>query len=285
MDPTSSLYSRQQIGQLVGLDDTTLNYWSRERLLIPTEGGEGRGSHRRFDFIQVNIAAILAQLRPFGLNIAVLRPLADLLQRAADLGKGGELHPGDYFLAARLATKLHQFRSGSTVMVRQRKHAEERPSGLSRQAYIDWLMAERPATTEAEITDELLQNNTDYSTAEAIIAVADAMGPNRETEARLYGDLVFGVLAPGYSDEYSWLLGFRSDQSWRIEFGHQGGKFFDGLGSTSPEEFGAGIFLPVSAIIRQVWDLKTWAEIHRDREAERRTASRDRDTQSQEPKG
>ncbi|EPR16161.1 hypothetical protein M527_22220 [Sphingobium indicum IP26] len=269
MDPIRALYTRQQVGNLAGLDDTTLNYWSREGLLVPTEGGSGRGSHRRFDFVQVNIAAILGQLRRFGLNISIMRSFASLLQEAAQLGSAREIHPSNYQTAAHLATKLNLFRTGAAVMIPKHHRSEERPTNLHGEAYSDWLLAKRPAETEDQIIDDILGIRDDYDPIQAIVAVAEKIGPNRETVAKIYGELVFDLLAPGYSDAYSWLLGFGPDESWRIEFGFEGGKFFETIGGPSPEDFGPGIFLPVSGIIRKVWGLKTPSEYMRDREAER----------------
>lgn len=267
MDTASDLFTRRQLGSLAGLDDTTLNYWSREGLLIPTDGGKGRGSHRKFDFVQVNIAAILGQMRFFGLNIGVLRSFAEVLQEAAELGAARELHPGNYRDAARLATELHRFRAGKEVMVSKYWHDADPPPGVSRADYSEWLLAKRPAGSEAEVIRETI--SIDHDSLETVLAVAEAIGPGRETVAHIYGDLVYDVLVPGYAGAYSWLLGFDAQQKWRIEFGSEGAKFFDRIDSTSPEEFGPGIFLPVSGIIRKTWRLKTPTEYSRERTAER----------------
>ena len=246
-----------------------MNYWSREGLLVPSEGGNGRGSHRKFDFVQVNIAAILGQIRRFGLNISVMSSFAELLQKAAALGSGRELHPSNYATAARLANKLSSFRVGQTVMIRGRLQSEEPPPHLRGGAYADWLSAKRPAATEQEIIDDLIGARDDYDSIQAIVAASEAIGPGRQTEAEIYADLVYDLLAPGYSDTYSWLLGFGPGGAWKIEFGSEGGKFFERIGAPSSEDFGPGIFLPVSGIIRAVWGLKTPAQYMRDRQAER----------------
>lgn len=73
----SRLYTRQELAAVTGIDDTTLNYWMRENLICAAEGGAGRGSHRRFPFHQVNLAAILFQLKDFGIGLASLRQIAD----------------------------------------------------------------------------------------------------------------------------------------------------------------------------------------------------------------
>lgn len=153
-------------------------------------------------------------------------------------------------------------------MIPKHHRSEERPTDLHGAAYTDWLLAKKPAATEEQIIDDILGIRDDYDPLQAIVAVAEKIGPGRETVAKIYGELVFGLLAPGYSDAYSWLLGFGPDESWRIEFGFEGGKFFETTGSPSAEDFGPGIFLPVSGIIRKVWGLKTPSEYMREREAE-----------------
>lgn len=84
LDPRQQLYTRQQIGSLVGLDDTTLNYWMREGILRPSTGGGGKGQHRRFSFEQVNLAAIFGQLQTFGVSMPALRRLADRFLHALE---------------------------------------------------------------------------------------------------------------------------------------------------------------------------------------------------------
>lgn len=84
MDPARLLFTRQQLGEIAQLDDTTLNYWSREGILRPAEGGGGRGQHRRFAFYEVNLAAILGELRNFGVNVPSLKQLADKFHAALD---------------------------------------------------------------------------------------------------------------------------------------------------------------------------------------------------------
>lgn len=268
MDLTQALFTRQQIGELAQLDDSTLNYWSREGLIVPTEGGKGRGSHRRFDFVQVNIAAILGQLRRFGLNIGMMRSFAGLLQSAAQIGAARELHPHSYLDAARLANRLHDFRNGTPVLTSRYDRGEEPLPGLSGLALSKWRWEPRPAETEAEVVSKVLAAHVEDDSPEAILQVAERLGPGRQTEARIYAELVFGVLAPGYSDAYSWLLGFGPDGTWRIAFGHEGANFFGPSNTDLAEDFGPGIYLPVSGIIRKVWGLKSSAQYRREREAD-----------------
>ncbi len=84
MDPRAQLYSRQQIVTLTGVDDSTINYWTREDVLRATSGGGGKGQHRRFPFAEVNMAALLGELKKFGGTISELRKLASRFHDAID---------------------------------------------------------------------------------------------------------------------------------------------------------------------------------------------------------
>jgi DNA-binding transcriptional MerR regulator len=266
MDPANQLFTRQQIASLTGIDGSSLNYWSREGLLVPTEGGGGKGSHRRFDFVQVNIAAVLNELRRFGLNINALRSFAEQLQAAAQLGSGRDLHPGNYRYAAVLANSFELFDRDIPVMV-SLPAVEPEPLGLSRQAQSDWLSAKRPAETEHEIVLHHLGSRWDYDDISAIVSFARKIGSGQYIKARIYSDLVYGVLSPGYTDTYAWLLALTAEGNWKIEFGDDG-RFFDNLGTVSPEDFGAGIFIPVSGVFRKVWSLPSLERIKADRQVQ-----------------
>ncbi|MCG7349920.1 helix-turn-helix domain-containing protein [Sphingomonas sp. ACRSK] len=251
--PTQQLFTRQQVAKLVGVSDDMLAYWLKQGLLVPTTGGEGRGSHRRFDFVQVNIAAIFAQIRRFGVNIAGLRSLADLLQAAAKLGASYELHLSNYTNAAFLADTLHRFRRGEAIMIDAHSRSEDPPSGMTRREIRDWEDEKRPAVSESEILEHYIAWRIDYDSPESVLAAAEHMGPGRKTEAHVYVDLVSEALSPGYSDTYSWLLALEPGEPCRIEFGSDGAKFFDSINAGSPEDFGSAIFVPVSGIFRKMW--------------------------------
>lgn len=263
----SSLFTRQQVAQLTGVDDSSLNYWMREGLLRPAEGGSGKGSHRRFDFVQVNIAAVYGQLRRFGVNIAALRSLGDLMQSSASLGASVQLHVANYSVAARYGSKLDAFRRGEPVMIEPNRAVRGDPPGLSRDALLDWLKEKRPATDEQDLSTHLLQYERDYDDVPTIVAAAETFGPDREAEASVYTDLVVDILAPGYSEEITWLLGLRDDGTWDVESGSDG-KFFENIYGRKAGDFGSGIFIPLGAILRRIWELKTPAEFRRELRAE-----------------
>ncbi|CAH0496391.1 MerR family transcriptional regulator [Novosphingobium sp. CECT 9465] len=78
------LFTRVQIARMTGIDDSTLNYWMREGLLRAAEGGTGRGSHRRFEYREVSLAALLQQLRGFGIGTPSLAAIARRFHEAVD---------------------------------------------------------------------------------------------------------------------------------------------------------------------------------------------------------
>lgn len=93
--PKDTTFTRQQIGALTGIADTTLSYWMRESILRPSSGGGGKGQHRRFRFEQVNLAGVLERLRRYGVVIGSLRQVADLFNRAIETFSEWKLSKGE----------------------------------------------------------------------------------------------------------------------------------------------------------------------------------------------
>jgi DNA-binding transcriptional MerR regulator len=238
----------------------------REGLLRPAEGGAGKGSHRRFDFVQVNVAAVFGQLRRFGLNIAAFRTLADLLQSAVDLGSSVQLHPGGYSYAADLANKIEAFRRAETVMIYNSDTADCPPANMTKSERRDWNLAERPAANEAEVWAYAISRGASDYDLEAIREAAKRFGPNRQLEANIYVDLTADIIEPGYTDEVTWLLGLKDDGSWDIESGREG-RFFENIYGRGAGEFGSGIFVPLGALLRKLWKLKTPSQLRQERQA------------------
>ncbi|MBB3956298.1 MerR family transcriptional regulator [Novosphingobium sediminicola] len=80
----TNLFSRQQIAEITGLDDSTLNYWMREGVLRAAEGGTGRGSHRKFTYCEATLAGILNELHHFGIGVKAMAQLASRFHDAVD---------------------------------------------------------------------------------------------------------------------------------------------------------------------------------------------------------
>lgn len=76
-----ALFTRQQIRHRTGIREDLLNYFVREGLLEASEGGGGKGQHRRFKAIEVTLAAIMNQLKSnAGANIGILREVVSSLR-------------------------------------------------------------------------------------------------------------------------------------------------------------------------------------------------------------
>jgi len=84
MEKQAQLFTRGQIQQLAGIPSADLNYLAREGAIVPTEGGTGKGQHRRFSEVEVMISAILYELKANGgVNIGRLREIGADLRAAA----------------------------------------------------------------------------------------------------------------------------------------------------------------------------------------------------------
>ena len=86
--PTHLHFTRQQIAELTGVSDEILAFWLKHQLLVTNgDAVSGRGRHKRFGYVQIHIAAILNQLRNFGVNISGLRSVSEILQAAVKTGE------------------------------------------------------------------------------------------------------------------------------------------------------------------------------------------------------
>jgi hypothetical protein len=104
--PTGS-FSRREIATLTGIDDSTLNYWMREGILRPASGGAGRGSHRRFAYPEVTLAAVLNELRGFGIGAPSLAHIA------------GNFHASLDWMAERGVNQANMSRIMDAYLIRQ----------------------------------------------------------------------------------------------------------------------------------------------------------------------
>lgn len=256
MNPLADLFIRSEITALTGVDDSTLNYWMREGVLAWSSGGTTRGSRRRFDFRQVNIAAALGAMGGLRPSIGPLRSLGALLQSAVRLGDAGTLHPSNYLEAARLATALADFHAGIDVPVRLNRIGSRPPEGMTGARLSEWYEARRPAVSSEEVRAHILTVEPDHDSRERIVEVAQRIQPHSEDLARIYATLTYDVLAPGYACRHNWLLTLGTDASWQVTIIQDGETFSaDRADAAAP-----AIFLPVQAIIQRVWGIKSTEE-------------------------
>lgn len=251
-----TLFTRQEIAERTGLSGDVLSFWSKRKppLLVAAEGGEGKGSHRRYHFSQVNIAAIYAVFRDhFGANIATLASLGDLLQRSVKAFQSATMTPSAWDDAACIAQALHDFRSGQPVPVRAHDYNEPGYDDLD----FEEQRRGRPALNEAEIIAEHITLNTD-APANVLLKFAEGLGPGRYQEARIAQVLLGSVLDPGYMSDVSWLLR-QTEAGWEIRESGEDMNF----SNVNSDEFGPAVFVPVGAILRKIWGIPTWKELRK----------------------
>jgi DNA-binding transcriptional MerR regulator len=118
MNPSKMLFTRQQISELTGVDDSTLNFWAREGVLLPASGGGGKGQHRRYLFSEVNLAAILNEIRQFGASLPALRSLADLFHRSLEWAEREGASGEDLRLVRMIQDNLGKFERHRKLLVR-----------------------------------------------------------------------------------------------------------------------------------------------------------------------
>jgi hypothetical protein len=257
LDP-ATLYARQEIADRTGVSDDVLSFWTKRGLLMAAQGGEGKGSHRRFAFPQVNIAAIYAVFRDhFGANVATLSSLAALFQRSVTAFERAPIYVGDWDGAASLAQALSDFRSGKTVMVDEHDIDDPDYDSLS----INEKIQKRPARNEAEVIGTGRFSHTD-TPFPALLRFAEALGPGRYQEARVAQALLGTILAPTYMGDVCWLMR-QTEDGWDIRDSSEDMNFSD----INAGEFGPGVFIPVGSIIRKIWDMPDWRALRRRRQA------------------
>jgi DNA-binding transcriptional MerR regulator len=242
-------FTRGELVQLVGLNDGVVTFWLRNGLLRSISGGEGKGNHRRFDRMQVTIAAVLGELHRFGLNIAALGAIAQTLQKSVEVGQRYQVRPFVLWLAAGLRERIAKFDAGGTILVHSIEDDQivTIEAASHRDLAVDRSMGERSCTHE-----ELLQ-------------IALSLEMEELSAATLYYDVAEVMDNPGHLSRVSWLLWQNGDE-WQFD--------------SAADEYGfnqsdarSGIYLGLSAIL-----LKTWAigvderEAHRELERRRHEA-------------
>lgn len=243
MDPATT-FTRQEIAERTGLSDDVLSFWSKRGLLVPARGGEGKGSHRRYDAAQINIAAILAVYRDhFGAKVAVIKSLSEVMQRAVVTFRNVPLPIGEWVTVASLANKLHEFRNGKPVMIRAHDYGDPGFDSLTDEEKY----RKRPATTESEV---LATFDTSDAPMGVLIRNAERIGPGHETEALIARGIEGILIDPEYSADEMWLLR-QTQAGWEVKYATSEIPF----NLEDAEDFGPGAFIPVGSLIRRIWNI------------------------------
>lgn len=227
-----AFYTRQQISALTGVGDGALSFWIKKGLLVPTSGGEGKGSHRKFAAMQVCVAALLGELQSYGVNIARLQSFAAIAQDGIRLSARAPIHPSNWDDAASLRDDLHAYRQGASVEVR-----------LSANRY-----QHRPANNEAEIVEHH-GSMIDHDTPEALLAFANTL-PLGSYESLLLAYMIWCEMAEDTGADWSMTLWQDAAGRWRFSTSPEPGDAPD-----VPAGLRSAIVLGVGQIIRDVWGI------------------------------
>lgn len=223
--------TRGELAQLANVDEGVLSFWLRNNLLRPSPGRSGKGHHRRFDRLQVSIAAVLAELHRLGTNISALSSFSDILQRGATQAE--RLRPAPHVLrqACAVGKLLARFDAGETVLIYDFELPKDGPT------------RRRPAQSHLEIVEDY---GSDYATNEDLIAVALSIDVEDLAATSFISDII-DEMDVVYPADVAWLA-WQSGSGWNILSAMDGSSF-------DSDNVTGGFFIGVSAIIRRTWSL------------------------------
>ncbi|MGI4877560.1 MAG: MerR family transcriptional regulator [Janthinobacterium lividum] len=247
--PVLAQFSRQQMASLTGLPDDVLGYWMREGLLVSLQPETGKGYHRRFDFRQVHLAALLGELWGFGVKVASLKSFAELVNRGIAFADDYYLKYDEIAVVIRIAYRLQAFRS--------RMLTWDSDPLIGR---VDQLPSD-----ELELIEQVLRDkNPENVRRKFVLHAAEGLLQRHESRAlAIYSDLVRedhlekrGISGQEHLDERSLYIWLDSEAKWHIVppslIGTLGPKI------KSPR---SAIVLSVSLIFRQIWSPETDTEV------------------------
>lgn len=233
LDPQGR-YTRRQIMVMTGVNEGALGFWIKEGVLTAIEGGDGRGSHRRFSPMQVSAIGLIKELQSYGVNVQQLRSFGALLQEGIDAVETCGLHPSSVGEAEWLAKYLARFRSGQTVKIYKNQSHEK----------------EVPAKTEGEIIEYYLCGSSYHDDRADIIEFASKAASGNPNALRL-GNIIYNEMYHDDISDYSIILWRGLDGGWEFGDSTEPSQQFIPM----PEGRRSGIMLGVGVIIREIWDI------------------------------
>lgn len=243
-------FTRQQIAERIGASDDVMSFWLKSGLLVPSRGGAGKGRHRKFDIFQVNIAAVLFEMRRFGVNIAVLREMAALLQRGTELALGAECNFLGLYDALTVHSDLQHYRAGREVEVRTQSWDERFGT---RDAV---KKPDRLAMSEQDILDSAAFDIHNFHDEVSNIT---AFAARLKEEDRLPLQLFIDLNQSAYRYVYDGRIGTWGSQEWVVIPLEDGGLRFvfvsgqDAILGKNEDRIRSGLFLAPEAIFAHVW--------------------------------
>lgn len=219
-------FTRQEMALLTGIADDVLAFWIKNGLLVASEGGVGKGSHRKFTGYQINIAGVLAELRSNGINIAGLRAFASELQRGTALCEKAECNFPSIAEAMELRRKIDAFKRHEHVIV----------GGIDNDRKL--------ANSMQEIVEDFFYDPRHrYDTPQNIAAFADRIRTDDFDSIRLFEAL------NSFDRGEEWLAIRVSENEWKIHTTIQAGR------SEAFEQGNhrSGLYLWVGRIVADIW--------------------------------
>ena len=233
-----STYTRAQLCALAGIPEGVASFWIRNGILRPVAGGEGKGSHRLFDRIEVSNAAILSAMQSYGINVGMLSSLSSMMHQARDICDGAGIPLNEIEAAARLRKVLDRFRRGEMVEVIRVIDDPTARSGSRGQHF--------PAESEAEIIEHTFIGEK-FSDLSAVVQASEQL-PDLETDfLHFYMDVHNEIVSD--SSDPSWLL-WPKNEGWGYVNSPEGISAFPDLPVASVT---SAMYLAVGAIVRNVW--------------------------------
>lgn len=235
-------YTRQQIMELTGVQEGVLGFWIKEGVLTAVEGGEGRGSHRRFSAMQVSSIGLIKELQSYGLNVQQLKSFGRLLQEGIGAVEGCGLHSMSLLEAVYLAKDLARFRVGECVDVWSDREKEK-----------------IPAVSECQIVDQHLVG-AHYDLREMIIEYASGV-TNFDQRALKLAQILYSEMYGDSSADYSIMLWRGNNGEWEFADSPEPGEQFTPI----PKGRRSGIILGIGVIVREIWGIDLDERAHRGR--------------------
>lgn len=232
------LFSRQELALLTGIDDEVLAFWIKNGLLVPSAGGGGKGSHRKFTGHQINIAGVLSELRNFGINLAGLRAFVTPLQSANALVESAECNYAAIPDALDLRRRIDDLRNYRPVRILDEDGEEQLAKSV--EDIVHHFDSDPRGNFD---TLDNIASFVDRITAQDIPNIELIMGLIDHGYARVSEGKVYH-----YGADKFWLALRRSEDQWSV-FGAS-----DSLPSRfEAHNFRSGVYLSISNIIQSIW--------------------------------
>ncbi len=227
----TDLFTRQEMALLTGIADDVLAFWIKNDLLVPSSGGAGKGSHRKFAGFQVNIAGVLAELRNNGINIAGLRAFASQLQRGTALCETAECNFATLAEAVELRWKVEAFKRSESVIIGV-------ADGVSKLA----------SSVSEIVEDFFFDPRYRQDKPENIAAFANRITSADFNSIRLFEALNGCGYAHGNRDE-EWMAIRAPNDDWKIITTMQAGR----SSAMEGRELRSGLYLWIGNIVAEIW--------------------------------